>query len=183
MPYPHHILPPRELLKQQAVRQKYQLLITNSFVQDHPNLCWCPSPGCTNAILAPSMSSTDLTPVTCLCGHSFWLVCVCVCLCVCVCVCVLCVCYVCIHYLHVCVYVCVCFVGITAIYLHSKTALHVSLLPHSLSTHLLLPLLLSFRCGREPHAPIQCSVSSVQTHSMAVTQLPSAVLEEMAKEV
>ncbi|KAL5515701.1 hypothetical protein EMCRGX_G000905 [Ephydatia muelleri] len=75
-----------ELLKQQAVRQKYQLLITNSFVQDHPNLCWCPSPGCTNAILAPSMSSTDLTPVTCLCGHSF-----------------------------------------------------------------------CFRCGREPHAPIQCS--------------------------
>ena len=65
--YPTHTR--RELLCDAEVKQKYQLLITNSFVQDHPHLKWCPSPGCPNAVLT---TSTDHSPVTCSCGHTFW---------------------------------------------------------------------------------------------------------------
>jgi len=57
-----------ELLCKPDVKQKYQLLITNSFVQDHPHLKWCPSPGCSNAIHA---TSVDHSPVSCSCGHAF----------------------------------------------------------------------------------------------------------------
>lgn len=56
------------LLQKTSVRQKYQLLITNSFVQDHPSLKWCPAPGCPNAVLAHNVHHA---PVTCSCGHSF----------------------------------------------------------------------------------------------------------------
>ena len=58
-----------DLLKDSKIRQKYLLLITNSFVMDHPHLRWCPKPGCSNALLT---AGTDLTPVTCTCGHAFW---------------------------------------------------------------------------------------------------------------
>lgn len=57
-----------KLLRKPDVKQKYQMIITNSFVQDHPDLKWCPSPGCTNAVLA---TSVDHSPVTCSCGHDF----------------------------------------------------------------------------------------------------------------
>lgn len=58
-----------ELLRKPNVKQKFQHLITNSFVQDNHNLKWCPAPGCPNALLA---SNVDHAPVTCSCGHSFW---------------------------------------------------------------------------------------------------------------
>lgn len=58
-----------QLLREPEVRRKYQLLITSSFVQDHPHLRWCPAPGCSNAVLC---TNADLHPVSCDCGHSFW---------------------------------------------------------------------------------------------------------------
>ncbi|XP_003382988.1 PREDICTED: E3 ubiquitin-protein ligase arih1-like [Amphimedon queenslandica] len=58
-----------ELLTDGEVRKKYQYLITNSFVQDHPLLKWCPSPGCCNALLASN--NVEHEPVSCSCGHSF----------------------------------------------------------------------------------------------------------------
>lgn len=57
-----------ELLRDPEVRQKYQHLITNSFVLDNPNLVWCPKPGCPNAVLA---SKLEYYPVQCDCGHAF----------------------------------------------------------------------------------------------------------------
>ena len=59
----------RELLRQPDVKLKYQLLITNSFVLDNPNLRWCPAPGCPNAVLA---NNHEEYPVQCECGHAFW---------------------------------------------------------------------------------------------------------------
>ncbi|CAI8030003.1 E3 ubiquitin-protein ligase arih1 [Geodia barretti] len=56
------------LLRKPEVRKKYQLLITSSFVQDHPHLRWCPAPGCSHAVLC---TNADLQPVVCECGHSF----------------------------------------------------------------------------------------------------------------
>ena len=58
-----------KLLCDSAVRRKYLLLITNSFVLDHPSIKWCPAPGCDNAVLA---NSVDNNPVHCSCGHGFW---------------------------------------------------------------------------------------------------------------
>ena len=58
-----------KLLCDSAVRRKYLLLITNSFVLDHPSIKWCPAPGCDNAVLA---SNIDNNPVHCSCGPSFW---------------------------------------------------------------------------------------------------------------
>jgi ariadne-1 len=57
-----------ELLNDTIVRHKYQHLITNSFVQDHPSIKWCPSPGCLNAVLA---NNIEYEPVSCSCGFSF----------------------------------------------------------------------------------------------------------------
>ena len=65
----HIIFLLRELLCDLEVRQKYQRLITNSFVQDHPNLKWCPAPGCPNAVLATNI---EYAPISCTCGHFFW---------------------------------------------------------------------------------------------------------------
>ena len=64
-----HCLTCSSLLRDQEVKVKYQLLITNSFVQDHPHLKWCPAPGCPNAVL---VTNVDYRPVICECGHSFW---------------------------------------------------------------------------------------------------------------
>ena len=66
---PSHILPLTLCPPYPKVHRKYQLLITSSFVQDHPHLRWCPAPGCPHAVLC---TNTDLRPVTCDCGHSFW---------------------------------------------------------------------------------------------------------------
>ncbi|XP_064400829.1 E3 ubiquitin-protein ligase arih1l-like [Halichondria panicea] len=60
------------LLREKTVKAKYQHLITNSFVQDHPHLKWCPAPGCPNAL---HVTSADYVPVTCACGHRFCFIC------------------------------------------------------------------------------------------------------------
>ena len=59
----------RKYLRQPEARSKYQYLITNSFVQEHRQLKWCPSPGCQNAVL---VNQVEAQPVVCKCGHSFW---------------------------------------------------------------------------------------------------------------
>lgn len=60
----------RKLLKDIDIRRKYLLLITNSFVIDHPSLKWCPAKGCDNAVLA--INADNREPVQCSCGHYFW---------------------------------------------------------------------------------------------------------------
>ncbi|XP_065912910.1 E3 ubiquitin-protein ligase arih1-like [Dysidea avara] len=55
-------------LRQPEARSKFQYLITNSFVQEHRQLKWCPSPGCQNAVL---VNQVEPQSVVCKCGHSF----------------------------------------------------------------------------------------------------------------
>ncbi|CAM2707952.1 unnamed protein product [Rotaria socialis] len=57
------------LIENSNVRQKYQHLITNSFVECNRNMRWCPGANCTNAIKA---SYCDVAMVTCTtCKTSF----------------------------------------------------------------------------------------------------------------
>ena len=61
------------LIKDQTVRLKYQLLITNSFVECSRYIKWCPAPGCSKAI---KVSYTNARLVTCDCGNQFCFGCV-----------------------------------------------------------------------------------------------------------
>jgi len=56
------------LVDDQAVKIKYQHLITNSFVECNRLMRWCPAPNCKNAIKAQYY---DTQPVQCTCGHIF----------------------------------------------------------------------------------------------------------------
>jgi len=56
------------LVTEPRVRQRYQHLITNSFVECNRCLSWCPSPDCG---LAVKVSYPDVRPVTCRCGQRF----------------------------------------------------------------------------------------------------------------
>jgi len=47
---------------------KYTEFITKSFVEDNPNIKWCPRAGCSNAVRADSTKQTD---VQCQCGFMF----------------------------------------------------------------------------------------------------------------
>ena len=60
------------LINNQAVKLKYQVLVTNSFVECNKTMKWCPSPGCHRAIQVPFVSPL---PVTCQCGHVFCFTC------------------------------------------------------------------------------------------------------------
>ncbi|XP_033212517.1 E3 ubiquitin-protein ligase arih1l-like [Belonocnema kinseyi] len=57
-----------QLLKHRKVKLKYQLLITNSFVECNRLLTWCPAPDCSNAI---KVQYPGFQSVTCRCGHTF----------------------------------------------------------------------------------------------------------------
>jgi len=50
------------------VKEKYQHLITNSFVQCNKLIRWCPSPNCTNAI---KVQHVEARLVKCKCSHEF----------------------------------------------------------------------------------------------------------------
>lgn len=52
--------------------KKYTHFITKGFVDQNPNMQWCPAPGCTNAVLCEL--STELR-VPCNCGYRFCFVC------------------------------------------------------------------------------------------------------------
>lgn len=56
------------LVDDQAVKIKYQHLITNSFVECNRLMRWCPAPNCKNAIKAQYY---DTQPVQCICQHIF----------------------------------------------------------------------------------------------------------------
>ena len=60
------------LITHPAVKIKYQVLITNSFVECNKILKWCPSPGCHRAVQVQFVSPL---PVTCHCGHVFCFTC------------------------------------------------------------------------------------------------------------
>ncbi|XP_037080478.1 E3 ubiquitin-protein ligase ariadne-1-like isoform X2 [Pollicipes pollicipes] len=60
------------LVGEPRVLQRYQHLITNSFVECNRCLCWCPSPDCGYALRVPY---PDVRPVTCKCGHRFCFAC------------------------------------------------------------------------------------------------------------
>jgi len=57
-----------KLITDPMVKEKYQHLITNSFVQCNRLLRWCPSPGCTNVI---KVEHVEARPVKCKCSHEF----------------------------------------------------------------------------------------------------------------
>jgi len=57
-----------KLITDPIVKEKYQHLITNSFVQCNRLLRWCPSPGCTNVI---KVEHVEARPVKCKCSHEF----------------------------------------------------------------------------------------------------------------
>jgi len=61
-----------KLVPDAKVRQKYQHLITNSFVECHRLLRWCPSPDCSSVIRVQHVESR---PVTCRCNHTFCFAC------------------------------------------------------------------------------------------------------------
>eukprot|EP00993_Chasmostoma_nieuportense_P007616 NODE_886_length_1786_cov_31.486438_g830_i0.p1 GENE.NODE_886_length_1786_cov_31.486438_g830_i0~~NODE_886_length_1786_cov_31.486438_g830_i0.p1 ORF type:complete len:559 (+),score=162.41 NODE_886_length_1786_cov_31.486438_g830_i0:48-1679(+) len=51
---------------------KYRLFVTRSFVEDNPHIRWCPSPGCSKAVLS---KDPKRLLVRCLCGYAFCFVC------------------------------------------------------------------------------------------------------------
>ncbi|CAF3725240.1 unnamed protein product [Rotaria sp. Silwood1] len=57
------------IIESQDVRNKYQYLITNSFVQCNRKMRWCPGKNCKNAI--KELISSGVTTVTCTCHTSF----------------------------------------------------------------------------------------------------------------
>ncbi|CAF4912999.1 unnamed protein product [Rotaria sp. Silwood1] len=57
------------IIESQDVRNKYQYLITNSFVQCNRKMRWCPGKNCKNAI--KELLSSGVTTVTCTCHTSF----------------------------------------------------------------------------------------------------------------
>lgn len=57
-----------KLVPDTRVKVKYQLLITNSFVECNRLLRWCPSVDCTCAI---KVQYVEYRPVQCRCGHIF----------------------------------------------------------------------------------------------------------------
>ena len=61
-----------KLIPDAEMRQKYQHLITNSFVECHRLFRWCPSPGCCSVIRVQHVESR---PVTCRCNHTFCFAC------------------------------------------------------------------------------------------------------------
>lgn len=56
------------LITEPRVKLKYQVLITNSFVECNRLLRWCPSADCKNAV---KVQYVDSKPVKCRCGHIF----------------------------------------------------------------------------------------------------------------
>ena len=56
------------VIKNPAIRRKYQHLITKSFVEYNRNMRWCPGINCTKAI---KVSYCDVAMVTCSCQTSF----------------------------------------------------------------------------------------------------------------
>ncbi|XP_078621115.1 E3 ubiquitin-protein ligase arih1-like isoform X5 [Branchiostoma floridae x Branchiostoma japonicum] len=56
------------LIQDSKVKLKYQHLITNSFVECHRLMKWCPAPDCKYAV---RVQYVDAKPVSCACGHSF----------------------------------------------------------------------------------------------------------------
>ena len=61
-----------KLLKESKVKQRYVVLIINSFVERNRLLTWCPSTNCNNAI---EVRYNECQPVTCKCKHTFCFVC------------------------------------------------------------------------------------------------------------
>jgi len=57
-----------KLITDPGVKQKYQHLITNSFVQCNKFIRWCPSPNCTYAI---KVQHVEARLVKCKCSHEF----------------------------------------------------------------------------------------------------------------
>ena len=48
--------------------KKYQEYYRKSFISNNKRTKWCPAPGCTNAVIYPSMKQND---IICLCGNDF----------------------------------------------------------------------------------------------------------------
>ena len=61
------------LVKDQEVKLKYQLLITNSFVECNRFVKWCPAPGCSKAV---KVTHPNARLVVCDCGNHFCFGCV-----------------------------------------------------------------------------------------------------------
>lgn len=56
------------MIKDERVRNKYNQLMTKSFVASNRFLRWCPAPDCLNAVKVNSM---EFFPIECSCGHVF----------------------------------------------------------------------------------------------------------------
>lgn len=62
-----------EMVESNAVRRKYQRAITNSFVESHRNMRWCPGTDCLYAV---RVQSAEWMPVMCTrCSTIFCFVC------------------------------------------------------------------------------------------------------------
>lgn len=59
-----------QMISDKSVRQKYQHLMTNSFVMYNHQLRWCPGAACDLAIKANHLLAYQQKCI-CLCGHSF----------------------------------------------------------------------------------------------------------------
>lgn len=59
-----------KMISDDGVLQKYQHLMTSSFVMYNHQLRWCPGPGCNLAIKANHLLAYQ-QKCTCTCGHSF----------------------------------------------------------------------------------------------------------------
>lgn len=49
-------------------KQKYQIFLSRSFIDDNPNVLWCPAPNCGKVVFCPNLA---IFSVKCTCGHSF----------------------------------------------------------------------------------------------------------------
>eukprot|EP01098_Paradermamoeba_levis_P001558 TRINITY_DN1182_c0_g7_i3.p1 TRINITY_DN1182_c0_g7~~TRINITY_DN1182_c0_g7_i3.p1 ORF type:complete len:566 (-),score=138.00 TRINITY_DN1182_c0_g7_i3:21-1718(-) len=58
----------QKFLKAEAY-EKYKEYLLNSFIASHPNICWCPFPGCTKSIWCDRPERAH--PVKCSCGFAF----------------------------------------------------------------------------------------------------------------
>ncbi len=60
-----------KLIQDAKVREKYNKMIAQAYVEDNKNVRWCPGRGCQNAVKVKLLKEKE---VVCSCGTKFWYV-------------------------------------------------------------------------------------------------------------
>ena len=57
------------LVQEESVLERYRRLVVDAYIEDSPNMRWCPGKDCEYAIKVSLLREKD---VTCSCGTRFW---------------------------------------------------------------------------------------------------------------